>query len=298
MSDPSPDKDQTYFIRNRGRVLGPFTVDKLKSLRSRGQFSRVHEVSTDRTSWSPGSSLDHLFTVPSAGGATTAIPARGIVPSTADPSAGFPIANLSGPPPLANQFGTNQFGTNQFGAGQPPGTSPDDHTLWYYRVNEQQYGPATTADVQSLIGSGRLGPLDYVWRDGLMEWSTVEDTAELGSRSLFPPRMPVASSGGQARRRRRAWLLAMLILAIAALAVASVYFGLFGKLAALIPGAADMAPNVLPAPIEAPADADPRDADDAEPVDTGAINSIEGMEVRAPVGGAFFRAANAHIMFS
>jgi hypothetical protein len=169
-----------------------------------------------------------------------------------------PVTNPSGPPPIG---------------GQPPGTSPDDHTLWYYRVDEQQYGPATTAEVRNLIGSGRLGPLDYVWRDGLMEWSTVEETAELGSRSLLPPAMPFASGGDRGRRRRRAWLFAILILAIAALAVASAYLGLFGKLAALIPGAADAGPNPLPAPAAAPAEVEPGGADDAEPVDTGAINS-------------------------
>ena len=58
--------NQLYFIRNRGRVLGPFSVDRLNSLRARGQFSRVHEVSVDRVNWFPGSSLDHLFASESA----------------------------------------------------------------------------------------------------------------------------------------------------------------------------------------------------------------------------------------
>src|SRR5690242_12141571 len=52
---------QQYYIRVRGRVLGPFDLEKLKSLRSRGQFSRIHEISTDGQMWSPASTIDHLL---------------------------------------------------------------------------------------------------------------------------------------------------------------------------------------------------------------------------------------------
>lgn len=282
--------DQAYFIRNRGRVLGPFSIEKLKSLRARGQFSRVHEVSTDRVTWSPGSSLDHLFAIASPAG-----PIRGMAVPTAEINTGLSNANpanaaLAGPPPLAVHAGTGQIGTGQIGTGQSAGTAADEPAIWYYRVNDQQYGPATTSDVRGLIGAGRLGPLDYVWRDGLMEWSTVEDTAELGGRSLVPPGAPLVAGGDRARQRRRAWVALILVVIVAAAAVASAYLGLWSKLAALIPAAvnggaadgaaADGGPNALAAPEEA----EPRRDDGAEPVDTGAIKSIEGMEAESRLG--------------
>src|SRR5258708_1234857 len=51
----------SFYIRNRGRVLGPFSVERLKALRARGQFSRVHEVSQDGNSWQPATTLGVLF---------------------------------------------------------------------------------------------------------------------------------------------------------------------------------------------------------------------------------------------
>src|SRR5258708_33548221 len=62
MSDAETTRgNQQYFIRVRGKVLGPFTLEKLKALRARGQFSRIHEVSTDRQDWQPASTLDGVL---------------------------------------------------------------------------------------------------------------------------------------------------------------------------------------------------------------------------------------------
>ena len=67
MSDAQPvSAGQEYYIRFRGTVLGPYSIEKLKALWVRGQFSRIHEVSTDRKSWSPASSLDDLFVSPAS----------------------------------------------------------------------------------------------------------------------------------------------------------------------------------------------------------------------------------------
>ena len=40
-----------YFVRDRGRIMGPFTRDQLLDMRDRGQLQAYHEVSTDRVSW-------------------------------------------------------------------------------------------------------------------------------------------------------------------------------------------------------------------------------------------------------
>lgn len=50
-----------YYVRVRGRVQGPFELSRLKVLRSRGQFSRVFEVSEDGHSWVSSESLAELL---------------------------------------------------------------------------------------------------------------------------------------------------------------------------------------------------------------------------------------------
>jgi S1-C subfamily serine protease len=40
-----------YFVRDRGRTMGPFTREQLFDMRDRGQLHAYHEVSTDKVSW-------------------------------------------------------------------------------------------------------------------------------------------------------------------------------------------------------------------------------------------------------
>ena len=40
-----------WYVRSRGRVLGPFTQAQLESLRDRGQLSQFHELSRDKRVW-------------------------------------------------------------------------------------------------------------------------------------------------------------------------------------------------------------------------------------------------------
>lgn len=49
------------YIRSRGKVLGPFSSEQLQLLRDRGQLRRFHEVSQDRQTWVPATSLTDLF---------------------------------------------------------------------------------------------------------------------------------------------------------------------------------------------------------------------------------------------
>ena len=59
--------DTLYFVRMRGRILGPFSAQQLQDQRDRGYFSAVHEVSTDRRNWSSAGTVSELF--PASGNA-------------------------------------------------------------------------------------------------------------------------------------------------------------------------------------------------------------------------------------
>ncbi len=50
-----------YYIRFRGRKLGPLTVDRLHALAKRGRFARHYEVSTDGKRWMPAADYPELF---------------------------------------------------------------------------------------------------------------------------------------------------------------------------------------------------------------------------------------------
>lgn len=50
-----------YFIRVRGRVRGPYDIARLKLLHARGQFSRVHQISSDGQHWVSAASLHDVF---------------------------------------------------------------------------------------------------------------------------------------------------------------------------------------------------------------------------------------------
>jgi S1-C subfamily serine protease len=50
-----------WYVRARGRTLGPFSWAQLESLRDRGQLAQFHEVSQDKRSWAHASTLSELF---------------------------------------------------------------------------------------------------------------------------------------------------------------------------------------------------------------------------------------------
>src|SRR2546430_955515 len=53
--------EKHWYVRVRGRVIGPFDLLQLRSLRDRGQFRRVHEIPEDRQAGRPASSMAELF---------------------------------------------------------------------------------------------------------------------------------------------------------------------------------------------------------------------------------------------
>ena len=50
-----------WYVRARGRTLGPFSWAQLESLRDRGQLAQFHELSQDKRTWVHASTLTELF---------------------------------------------------------------------------------------------------------------------------------------------------------------------------------------------------------------------------------------------
>jgi hypothetical protein len=151
MNDPqSSVESQQYFIRVRGKTLGPFTIEKLRALRARGQFSRVHEFSTDRQSWLPASALEHVFA-----------PAR---------TAPLPPALMESAAPASAAAVTQ---------AQAPAGTTGPGAAWHYNVGGELFGPVSIMELRSLVASGRLQADDYVWKESMPDWVPVAQLPEL-----------------------------------------------------------------------------------------------------------------------
>ncbi len=148
------ESDTSYYVRIRGKILGPFDVGQLKTLRSRGQFGRANEISNDRVTWQSASTIEHLF-------AESSIRKRS---------------------------------SDTFEDEEPEATvtssSPPNHSLssvWYYAIGEEQSGPVSLLEIRKLIASHQLCVDDLVWKDGLADWVPIRDVSELNAIAKIAP---------------------------------------------------------------------------------------------------------------
>jgi S1-C subfamily serine protease len=140
MSETTP--IATYFIRVRGRILGPYDIGQLKVLRGRGQFSRANEVSVDRQTWQSAAAIEDLLAT------KTPIDVR-------------------------------QSGSEPRQSAAP--ATPSSGSSWYYSVGSERRGPLSTAEMKALLESEQVNSGDLVWREGLREWVAISTVPELTS---------------------------------------------------------------------------------------------------------------------
>lgn len=88
--------EESFFVRSRGKVTGPFDLAGLQRLVRLGMLSRVHELSADKQNWLPASRTPGLF--PDAGAAGVGAAHQSAVVEE-DFHSGYGIAE--NPPPAA-----------------------------------------------------------------------------------------------------------------------------------------------------------------------------------------------------
>jgi|GEM_PF-1473883 len=144
---------KALYIRVRGKVLGPFSLEDLRSLRDRGQFRRFHEISEDRRSWAPATSLGELF------------PSEPIAQVVKEETVRLSDGGASGEP---------RDGTESRAAG---------NNEWYYADEAGgQQGPISKQKLLDLWGQGQLDDSSYVWNSGMTSWQALSSLPELGAR--------------------------------------------------------------------------------------------------------------------
>ncbi|APW60107.1 GYF domain-containing protein [Paludisphaera borealis] len=148
--------EQSWFIRSRGRVFGPFTLTQFEVMSKRGQFTRFHEVSTDRQNWGGAAAITDRFSA-----------SHGQPAATAHHNA--PIELVETEPGLAS-------------AADAPG--------WYFARGERQEGPVPFHELQRMANQGEITPRTLVWKNGMPEWASANQVGGLvfpgGSNSGSP----------------------------------------------------------------------------------------------------------------
>jgi hypothetical protein len=144
--------EKTYYVRIRGKVMGPFGLQKLRSLRDRGQLGRFHELSQDRQQWQAASLVAELFPEEITAGTGPDQP-YGLAVSPAELPAGP--------------------------ASQPASPSPE---VWFFvNADDKQEGPVTQERLTSMWRDGLLSPMSMVWKEGMVGWQAIS-TVDLGPR--------------------------------------------------------------------------------------------------------------------
>ena len=69
---------ENYFVRIRGRTLGPYSLDKLQQMVRKGQVGRTQEMSTDGESWAAATTFPEVFARPVVVGTLVDEPAMSI----------------------------------------------------------------------------------------------------------------------------------------------------------------------------------------------------------------------------
>jgi hypothetical protein len=203
--------DETFYIRVRGKVQGPFTLDELRAMAGRGQFSRVFEVSSDRIRWVRASNRPDLF--PST---MRVNPAESLAAEVLTEPVEAEEIELEPVLPTSAQSVVDAERLSSPG-GQ-----------WYFAKDRDQHGPVEFAQLEQMVRTGIVSPHDLVWTDGMPQWVAVEDLPE-----HFSQAMATSNYGGLPLRSASHFAAKQNTLPIgesrtSGLAVASLVLGLLG----------------------------------------------------------------------
>tara|TARA_R110002111_G_scaffold1162_5_gene8249 strand:- start:9723 stop:10568 length:846 start_codon:yes stop_codon:yes gene_type:complete len=157
--------ESQYYIRNRGRIQGPFDPQALQSLARRGRFARHHEISHDQKTWYLASEYPELF---------PERPAPRTTGQDATSESKRPEREryaTADPLPLEAQHANSPAPT------PPPRSNEQSH--WYYISNQQETGPVKPSELISLLRQKQIAADSYVWNPTLPDWVSANTLPEL-----------------------------------------------------------------------------------------------------------------------
>jgi len=161
---PSSDlwtRSTTWYVRSGARITGPFTQEQLRSMRGRGEFSPIHQVSTDRVHWESGAPLVQML--------DSAKPARSVGRQPSGPVS-QPVESVKSQKKIS---------------AASPELTPTGPQWYYADSRRQQVGPISEESLVELLKTKRLSQKTSVCKAGETHWNLVSQQPELAP---FAPR--------------------------------------------------------------------------------------------------------------
>jgi len=159
--------DQTYFVRMHGRVLGPFTLDRLQAMSQASKVNHSHEISTDGNSWQKAAAFPEIFVV--------AAPEPVSEPAVDD----LELAPITAVNPKVKQETSDVDPNFLAEEAEKKKKGPPGQVEWYYATEDEPEGPVTRGEILERIKSGDLVRSDMVWQSQMNDW------ARAGTRPEF-----------------------------------------------------------------------------------------------------------------
>ena len=157
--------EKAYYIKIRGRVIGPVDAKRLVAMIREGSVSRIHKLSTDGKNWRSASEFPKFFQAAAQSGKSSA------------------KARSAAQPAIAQQVPIEQQAERQqVNSDLSPGFLEDDSEEWYYGINGQSTGPVTMSTLKELLGNGQLANDDMLWKKGMGDWQPVRTFKEFGGK--------------------------------------------------------------------------------------------------------------------
>ena len=185
------DAAETWYVRARGRILGPLSWDQLLALRHRGQLARFDQVSRDRHAWVAADSLERLFPRTGTGAFAVGPGARSPAPhrhKEPESSAFLILDDDAAAEPVASP-------------ASPAGPTDEEPAGWHYADAGTPRGPVGYPELKRLAREGRIGPATLYWRSGLEQWTPGSELPELNRLWPFAEDSPSARTAGRTLRR-------------------------------------------------------------------------------------------------
>ena len=185
---PDDEASETWYVRARGRILGPLTWSQLRGLRERGQLARFDQLSRDRQEWIPADRLEVLF--PAIGSSGAFVSGSGTSPRVLSPRReAAPDSN-----PDSNVFMMLDPEEEPLQPATSASSSADVSNDWYYAEAGTPQGPVGLSELSRLASEGRIGPSTLYWRSGLDQWTPGADILELSRLWPSTRRSPAPST--------------------------------------------------------------------------------------------------------
>jgi hypothetical protein len=164
---------QAYFVKLRGRTLGPIEEPRLRQMIRAGEISRACPISSDGQNWQTAADFRDLYQLqepPNLLGQSSAEGQQAPVPRVQNSVQNAATALVNKVNPL------------------PPIQAPS----WYYGGAQKPIGPVSSDIIDDLIQDGRLTAQHLVWRTGLNEWTPLSAVREFSDALMRQsvPRQP------------------------------------------------------------------------------------------------------------